>query len=79
MLGELLNIEVLRQIRTYFVNSGVMSGGIEALSAKDFIKTLTKYLPSSEIECLYKKIDVNDDGFVDWQEFTGFLTTPGMS
>ena len=73
-LSELLNMEVLSNIRQAFVR-GRDAHGEECLSAEEFIDTLSQYLPRTEIERLYQKIDVNDDGNVDWQEFTGFLTT----
>lgn len=71
--GELLNIDVLKKIRSVFIDKS--EGENESLCAEDFIDALSAFLPRSDIEKLYKKIDVNDDGFVDWQEFTGFLTT----
>lgn len=74
-LSELLNMEVLANIRAAFVKNGDTETGEESLSATEFIDTLSQYLPRAEIERLYQKIDVNDDGNVDWQEFTGFLTT----
>jgi len=72
--AELLNMDVLGKIRQAFVKN-TEQANTESLTAAEFIDTLSEFLPRSEIERLYKKIDVNDDGFVDWQEFTGFLTT----
>jgi WD40 repeat protein len=68
--AELLNIKVLKNIRREFVQKG---GKHESLTADDFIDVLSEYINRSDVEAIYKKIDVNDDGMVDWEEFTGFL------
>lgn len=73
-LTDLLNMEVLDEIRQEFLKNE-QEVGSESLTTHEFMNVLSKYLPRPDIEKLYQKIDVNDDGNVDWQEFTGFLTT----
>mmetsp|Transcript_14488 Transcript_14488/g.27096 ORF Transcript_14488/g.27096 Transcript_14488/m.27096 type:complete len:1443 (-) Transcript_14488:197-4525(-) len=68
--AELLNIQVLKKIRKEFVQRG---GQQESLTAEEFIDVLSSFIPRSDVDSLYKKIDVNDDGMVEWEEFTGFL------
>jgi WD40 repeat protein len=77
-LSDLLNMEVLDEIRQVFLKNQDENGQ-ESLLADEFIEVLSRYLPRPDIERLYQKIDVNDDGHVDWQEFTGFLTTSSSS
>lgn len=69
---ELLDIRILKDCRSKFLEFGVGESG-DALKVEDFIEILSAYMPRQDVEKIYKKIDVNDDGFVDWHEFTGFL------
>lgn len=69
---ELLDIKILKEVRAKFLEYGVGESG-DALKVEDFIEILSVYMPRQDVENVYKKIDVNDDGFVDWHEFTGFL------
>jgi len=34
---------------------------------------MSHYLTSAEIDEIYPKIDINDDGNIEWHEFTSFL------
>lgn len=58
--ADILDMSVLKKIRKQFLR-----GGSDALACEDFIEVLTEYIPRSDVESLYKKIDVNDDGMVD--------------
>jgi WD40 repeat protein len=69
---ELLDIKILKDVRGKFLEFGVGDTG-DSLKVEDFIDILSAYMPRQVVEKIYKKIDVNDDGFVDWHEFTGFL------
>lgn len=58
--ADILDMSVLKKIRKDFLR-----GGRDALACDDFIDVLSEFIPRSDVEALYKKIDVNDDGMVD--------------
>ncbi|CAM9427757.1 unnamed protein product, partial [Ectocarpus fasciculatus] len=63
---------ILKEVRAKFLEHGTGETG-DSLKVEDFIDILSAYIPRQDVENVYKKIDVNDDGYVDWHEFTGFL------
>lgn len=69
---ELLDIKILKEVRAKFLEYGTGETG-DAVKVEDFIEILSAYMPRQDVDKIYMKIDVNDDGFVDWHEFTGFL------
>ena len=71
-VSDLLDINILRECRRKFLEYGEGENG-DSLKVEKFIEVLSCFMPRHDVESIYKKIDVNDDGYVDWQEFTGFL------
>ena len=49
------------------------TSGENSLTAAEFKAVLSDYLPMNQLDVIYKKIDVNDDGNVDFSEFIDFL------
>jgi WD40 repeat protein len=70
--SDLLDISMLKQIKSKFTLRCIDESG-DSLKAEDFIALLAEYVPKRDAELMYKKIDVNNDGKVEWHEFTGFL------
>ena len=73
VVADLFDLETLRSLRKQFIERSVGGIGDETLKASDFKVLLGQYVPLEEIENIYTKIDVNNDGVVLWQEFTAFL------
>ena len=59
--AELLNMEVLKEIRREFL---CRCDG-NSVPCEEFCEVLSLYIPPSDVQSLYKKIDVNDDGMVE--------------
>lgn len=70
--SDLLDIKMLKEIKSKFTLRCIDESG-NSLKADEFIALLAEYIPKRDAELMYKKIDVNDDGTVEWHEFTGFL------
>lgn len=71
--ADLLDINLLKQIKEKFSELTDEDDADESLTISNFTKVLSAFIPLSEVETVVKKIDVNDDGHIDWYEFTGFL------
>ena len=71
--ADLLDISLLKQIKEKFAELTDEDDANESLTIANFTKVLSAFIPLSEVDKIAKKIDVNDDGHIDWHEFTGFL------
>lgn len=66
----LLDMTVLTGLRELFSNSTI---GLDILTEAQFREGLEKYICAEDVDLIYPKIDINDDGFVEWNEFTSYL------
>ena len=75
--GTSFNLETLKQLKTAFDNAD--SDGSGALDEEEFIQafqsvgSLSMYKSAEELGNLFRKIDANSDGTVDWDEFTNHI------
>lgn len=73
-LEELLNLRVLSSLRQIFSESSVEP---DVLPEQEFRDALAQFISREQVDLIYPKIDINDDGNVDWNEFTSFLISSG--
>jgi hypothetical protein len=67
---DLFDKECILTFRKAFRSSKV---GGEHLPGTEFKELLRMYLPDSQVQQIYEKIDVSDDGFVTFMDFIDFL------
>jgi hypothetical protein len=71
-IADLFHPKILKEFKLAFKNNEDMPG---FLSAEPFKALIASYIAPSEVESTYRKIDVNNDGFIDFSQFTSFLIT----
>jgi len=75
--GASFNLETLKLLKTAFDDAD--SDGSGALDEEEFIQafqsvgSLSMYKSAQELGNLFRKIDANSDGTVDWDEFTNHI------
>jgi hypothetical protein len=68
-ISNLLDMKILNKLKEVFENSPTPN----FLSRDRFIDALQPYADTNEIEYIFKKIDVNNNSRINWQDFTTFL------
>ena len=75
--GASFNLETLKLLKTAFDDADIDGSG--ALDEEEFIQafqsvgSLSMYKSAQELGNLFRKIDANSDGTVDWDEFTNHI------
>lgn len=67
-LVDIFDKDILNYFKEVWENSGD-----DGLTADEFKSLLGNYLPKILTDIIYQRIDVNDDGMVDFAEFMNFL------
>ena len=67
---DVFDMDILRQLHKMFQENEEEEN---ALNEEQFRKIMSLYCTQQEINEMYPKIDINDDGNVEWHEFTSFL------
>lgn len=69
-LSDLFDHEVLAELEYEFSNSSTV---LNSLSTQEFRLLLSKYIPLSLVDDMYRSIDVNDVGYINYSDFTNYL------
>jgi hypothetical protein len=69
-ISDLFDQTVLTRLETIFAES---TFGHFTLPASQFCNIISKYISPSLVENIYRSIDVNDVGYVEYSAFTNFL------
>lgn len=67
---DIFDMDILRELHKIFQENPEEEN---SLNEEQFREVMAKYCTQQEINEMYPKIDINDDGNVEWHEFTSFL------
>lgn len=70
LLSDLFDEKLLTLFEATFANSETGNG---TLAAAEFKSMLARYIPLKLVANIYRAIDVNDVGFINYAEFTNYL------
>ncbi len=70
IISDLFDKEILTYLEEVFSTSET---GNSSLSAHEFKGLISKYIPLGLVENIYRAIDVNDIGYVNYSDFTNYL------
>jgi hypothetical protein len=69
-LSDLFDRHVLAELEVEFANSPTV---YNSLSTTEFREVMSKYIPLHLVDDIYRSIDVNDIGFINYSDFTNYL------
>ena len=69
-ISDLFDRNILSQLEYEFSNSLTVKN---SLSTEDFRELLSKYIPLHLVDNIYRSIDVNDTGYINYSDFTNYL------
>lgn len=69
-VSDLFDIKIILKFRRRFAKSAI---GKNKLPAVEFKALLSEYIPEKEIDFIYEKIDVNDEGVIKFSDFINTL------
>ena len=70
MISDLFDRDILSNLEKAFSSS---DSGNNSLTAMEFRNLMSEYIPESLIETIYRAIDVNDAGYLNYSDFTNYL------
>jgi WD40 repeat protein len=70
LVSDLFDREILSHLEDVFANS---TSGNNALLANEFRSLIARYIPYHLVESIYRSIDVNDVGYINYSDFTNYL------
>ncbi len=69
-ISDLFDVKILSHLEQVFSQS---ESGINALTTREFRELLSAYIPLHLVDNIYRSIDVNDVGYINYSDFTNYL------